>query len=84
MGGPSKTTLESRRLSVTGLRYNRSMDNRRVITPAEMDHMTPNERAAIVDAGVLHSIDDLPEPFRSRVLAKAVQLEQELQRTRDQ
>ena len=55
-----------------------------VITPAEMDHMTPNERAAIVDAGVLHSIDDLPEPFRSRVLAKAVQLEQELQRTRDQ
>ena len=29
-----------------------------------MDHMTPNERAAIVDAGVQHSIDELPEPFR--------------------
>ena len=55
-----------------------------VISAGEMDRMTPNERAAIVDAGVLHSIDELPEPFRSRVLAKAVVLEQELQRTRDQ
>ena len=55
-----------------------------VISTGEMDRMTPNERAAIVDAGVLHSIDELPEPFRTRVLAKAVVLEQELQRTRDQ
>jgi hypothetical protein len=50
------------------------------LTSAEaMDRMTPNERAAIVDAGVLQSIDQLPEPFRSRVIAKAAALEKELQ-----
>ena len=55
-----------------------------VTTASEMDRMTPNQRAAVVDAGVLHSIDELAEPFRSRVLAKAAALEQELQQTRDQ
>ncbi len=46
--------------------------------------MNPNERAAVVDAGVLHGIEQLPEPFRSRVVAKALKLEQELLQTRDE
>ena len=57
------------------------MPERPATSASEMDRMTPNERAAVVDAGVLHGIDELPEPFRSRVLAKAVALEQEIHRT---
>jgi hypothetical protein len=36
-----------------------------------MDRMTPQQRADAVAAGVLTSWGDVPEPFRSEVLAEA-------------
>jgi hypothetical protein len=40
-----------------------------------MDLMTPAERAAVVDAGIVRNLDDVPEPFRSKIIAKAHELE---------
>jgi hypothetical protein len=47
------------------------MDPATFVSAAEMDSMTPQERADVVDAGVARSWDDVPEPFKSRVLANA-------------
>jgi hypothetical protein len=46
----------------------------RIITPAEMDKMTPQERADAVTAGTVTNWDEVPEPFRSVVLATASEL----------
>jgi hypothetical protein len=43
----------------------------RIITAAEMDKMTPQERMDAIVAGTAHSWGDVPEPFRSEVLATA-------------
>ena len=43
----------------------------RIITAAEMDKMTPQERMDAIVAGAAHSWDEVPEPFRSEVLATA-------------
>ena len=42
-----------------------------MITAAEMDAMTAQERADAVVAGTVTSWDDVPEPFRSDMLAEA-------------
>jgi hypothetical protein len=47
----------------------------KIVTAAEMDLMTPNERAAVVEAGIVRNLDDVPEPFRSRIIAKAHEME---------
>lgn len=46
-------------------------DNTRIITPADMDDMSPQERADAVAAATATSWDEVPEPFRSEVLATA-------------
>ncbi len=46
----------------------------KIVTAAEMDLMTPAERAAVVDAGTVKSLDDLPEAFRLKILAKAQEI----------
>ncbi len=48
-----------------------------VITADEMDKMTPQERADAVDSAMVRSWDDVPEPFRSEVLATAKTLGQQ-------
>ena len=40
--------------------------------------MSPSERAEAVQAGELHSLDDLPEPFRRRVVERAAAIEARL------
>jgi hypothetical protein len=50
------------------------MRERAVIGAAEMDAMSPQARADAVNAGQITSWDDVPEPFRSDVLAMAKQL----------
>jgi hypothetical protein len=50
----------------------------KIVTAAEMDLMTPAERAAVVDAGTITNFDDVPEPFRSRIIAKALEIEERL------
>ena len=51
---------------------------RKIITAAEMDKMTPQERADAVDASIVRSWDDVTPEFRDRVLARAKQLADEL------
>ncbi len=60
-------------------RYSRGMpDNaERIITATDMDKMTPQERADAVDAATVRSWDDVPEPFRTEVLATAKMLGQQ-------
>ena len=50
------------------------MEERKFISAADMDRMTPNERADAVNASICHSRDEVPEPFRSKVLARAQEL----------
>lgn len=52
----------------------RLMEERKFISAADMDRMTPNERAAAVDASICRTRDEVPEPFRSKVLARAEEL----------
>ena len=50
------------------------MEERKFISAADMDRMTPNERADAVNASICHSWDEVPEPFRTRVLETAREL----------
>lgn len=36
-----------------------------------MEKMTPQERADVIDASIVRSLDEVSEPFRSQVLATA-------------
>lgn len=47
---------------------------RRIITAAEMDKMTPQERADAVEAGRAASWADVSDAFRADVLATASKL----------
>jgi hypothetical protein len=55
---------------------------RKLITAAEMDKMTPQERADAVEAGRASSWDEVPEPFKSEVLATAAALGEQRRRQR--
>ncbi len=66
--------------SVLQCDMSRSMQERKVITAAEMARMTPQERADVVDAGICRSWDDVSEPFRTQVLATARELADRLRR----
>jgi hypothetical protein len=55
---------------------------RKLISAAEMDKMTPQERADAVQAGRVKSWDDVPEPFKSEVLATATALGEQRRRQR--
>lgn len=48
----------------------RRVEERKFISAADMDRMTPNERADAVKASVCHSWDEVPEPHRSKFLAE--------------
>jgi hypothetical protein len=50
------------------------MAEKRIITAADMDKMTPQERADAVDASIIRSWDDVDPAFRERVLARAKEL----------
>ena len=53
-------------------------NERKIITAAEMDKMTPQERADAVRASVVTSLDDLDPAFRERVERRARELAQSL------
>ena len=58
------------------VRYVAAMEERKFISAADMDRMTPNERADAVNASICHSWDEVPEPFRTQVLETARELAQ--------
>jgi hypothetical protein len=41
-----------------------------LITAADMEKMTPQQRADAVDRSIVTSWDEVPEPFRTRVFTK--------------
>jgi len=54
----------------------RRMQERRFYSADEMARMTPDQRAAVIDAATCHSWDEVPEPFRSEVMTTARELGQ--------
>ena len=48
----------------------RPVEERKFISAADMDRMTPNERADAVQAATCHTWDEVPEPHRSKFLAE--------------
>jgi hypothetical protein len=59
-------------------------DAPRLFTSAELDEMTPDERARLVRSRIITSLDDLPEDFRSAVLDDVRQLSEELRAARSE
>lgn len=47
----------------------------KIVTAAEMDRMTPQQRADVIDASVVRSWDDVDPDFRERVLEAARMLD---------
>jgi hypothetical protein len=47
-----------------------TVQGRKFVSAADMDHMSPQERADAVDASICTSWDEVPEPFRSEVLTE--------------
>jgi hypothetical protein len=43
--------------------------NRRLVTAAELDAMSPNERAAVFAEHIVLDLDRLPQSIRDRVVA---------------
>ena len=48
--------------------------NRKIVTAAEIDAMSPQERAASVESGVLHDWNEVEPSFRHRVEQNAQQI----------
>ncbi len=78
LSGSQATTLEPRRFPWRGLRYSMEMAERHVITAEEMDLMSPEERDSAVRGGELHSLDELPDELRNRVIGRAATIESRL------
>ncbi len=52
-----------------------------LITAAQLDAMTPNERLAAFEKRIVTDLDGLPEEFRARVVASAERLGRERRAT---
>ncbi len=52
-----------------------------LLTVADLDRMTPNERAEAVNARIVTDIEQLPAAFRARVIATAERVAGELKRS---
>jgi Fic family protein len=59
-------------------RYPVGVENRDVLTAAELDELSPSERAQAVRDGVVEDLDQLPGGFRRRVEATARRLSADL------
>lgn len=54
-------------MSVTGSRYSGDMADRPVLSAAELERLSPNERAELVDERSSSDLSDLDSGFRRRV-----------------
>ena len=60
---------------ITPNRYDLNMaDPRKIVSATEMDTMSPQDRAAAVESGVLHDWNEVEPDFRRVVEAKAQQI----------
>jgi len=58
----------------------RLVEERKFISAADMDRMTPNERADAVKAATCHTWDEVPEPHRSKFLAEIDEMARRFER----
>ncbi len=58
----------------------RLVEERKFISAADMDRMTPNERADAVNASICHSWDEVPEPHRSKFLKEIDEMARRFER----
>ena len=58
----------------------RLMQERKFISAADMDRMTPNERAEAVIAATCLTWDEVPEPFRSSISAEIDEMAKRFER----
>ncbi len=56
---------------------------RELLTAAEMDAMTPDERAAAVRERIVANLDEVPDSFRARIEQTGQRLAAELGSTSD-
>lgn len=54
------------------------MAHRPLLTPNDLDAMTPDQRAAAFDERIVRDLDELPTEFRTRIVERAKQLGDEL------
>lgn len=57
-------------------------DDRQLVTAAELDAMSPDERAAAVSERIVTNLDELSPEFRKRVLATGRRLAAERSQAR--
>jgi len=62
------------------LRWWAMSDDRQLVTAAELDAMSPDERAAAVSERIVTNLDELSPEFRERVLATGRRLAAERSR----
>lgn len=58
----------------------RLVEDRKFISAADMDRMTPNERADAVNASICRTWDEVPEPYRSKFLAEIDEMARRFER----
>ncbi len=57
------------------------MTERKLISATELEEMTPDERAAVVNERIVTDLDELPPEFRARVMATGQKLAAERAQT---
>lgn len=50
------------------------MTERKLITATELEEMTPDQRAAVVNERIVTDLDELPPEFRAKVMATGQKL----------
>ena len=71
---------EAARRSTTAATLTIVGSKRQLVTAAQLDAMSPNERAAALAEHIVMDLDELPEAFRGRVVATGHRLATERDR----
>jgi len=50
------------------------MTERKLITAQELEAMSPDERATVINGRIVTNIDELPAEFRAKVMATGLQV----------
>ncbi len=61
--------------------YPSLMTERKLITATELEEMTPDERAAVVNERIVTDLDELPPEFHTKVVATGQKLAAERAQT---
>jgi hypothetical protein len=60
--------------AVSRSRYGALVTKRKLMTATELEEMTPDQRAAVVNERIVTDLDELPPEFRAKVVASGQRL----------